>query len=51
MSKLIDTNQDNNITQEEIDKAKDILFKANQQTTRYQQREHFTKFHDYLYKY
>ena len=51
MSKLVDTNEDNNITQEEIDKAKDTLLKAKQQTRKLQQKEHFTKFHDYLYKY
>ena len=51
MSKLVDTNEDNNITQEEIDKAKDTLLKAEQQTKKNNQKEHFTKFHDYLYKY
>ena len=51
MSKLTDTNNDNNITQEEIDKAKHVLFKAKQQTNKLQQKENFTKFHDYLYKY
>lgn len=51
MSKLVDNDKDDQITQEEIDHAKDVLFKANQQTKKTHQREHFTKFHDYLYKY
>ena len=50
-SKMLDNDKDYQITQEEIDKAKDILFKANQQTSKLQQKENFTKFHDYLYKY
>ena len=51
MSKLVDTNKDNQVTKEEINNAKDILFKAKQQTTKKQQKENFTKFHEYLYKY
>ena len=51
MARLLDTNEDNNISKEEIDKATDVLFKADQQAKKQQQKQHFTKFHDYLYKY
>ena len=50
LDKLVDTNNDKVITQEEVNKAKDILLKAEQQQSKQTQKDQFVKFHDYLYK-
>ena len=51
LHKLVDKNNDINISQEEIDKAKQVLENANKQSIQNKQKENFSRFHDYLYKY
>lgn len=51
LDKLIDSNDDGNITPEEIKKAEDLLEKVKIQNIKTTQKENFMKFHDYLYRF
>jgi hypothetical protein len=50
LSKLIDTNNDGNVSETEVSEAIAVLEKAKKEKQRKQQKENFATFHEYTYK-